>query len=196
MHVPLSAVADLSAFSQSVTSSFFCLKDSKFRGLFLRLRLFPIFPFFFSHFFFPFPLFAPSKAGCSTSEIRRRSFCVWLCPVGIHVARQINNYRVTEYTTLEGWKKRQFLDLLMSNMRETKITLGKKERGEKKGPQLFFVHFLALCWQYFLLLLCLAFVRALKKTVTKAAWIPHQRCTVGGCLSLNHMKHFWKSFPV
>ena len=31
---------------------------------------------------------------CSTSEIQRGAFCVWLCPEGGRLARQINNYRV------------------------------------------------------------------------------------------------------
>ena len=47
--------------------------------------------FFSSPFFFLIPFFLVC---CSTSEIQRGAFCVWLCPKGSRLARQINNYRV------------------------------------------------------------------------------------------------------
>lgn len=98
-----------------------CPHSESLRKLFLLLC--PFFPPSLLHFNLCF-----SKAGCSTSEIPRRSFCVCVCPVGIHVARQINNYRLSEYTTLQG-EKRPFLECLMSNMRGTKITLGEKKKA-------------------------------------------------------------------
>lgn len=112
-----------------------------------------------------------SIAGCSTSEIQRRSFCVCVCPVGIHVARQINNYRLTEYTTLqEGGKKTISGPFDVKHERDQNYTGGKEEGS-------FGVHFLSLCWHCFLLLLCLALwvcvIKRKKKTVTKAGQFPH-----------------------
>lgn len=100
-----------------------------------------------------------SIAVCSTSEIQRRSFCVCVCPVGIHVARQINNYRLTEYTTLQGEKKKT-----ISGAFDVKHERDQNYTGEKKAA---LVCIFSLCWHCFLLLLCLVLWVCVKKKKKK-----------------------------
>lgn len=67
---------------------------------------------------------------------------------------------ITDYTTV---REKQFLDLLMSNMRETKITQKRGHRKRKKVPNFFFFFLLflrfSIPFQLFLLWGCSYAVR-------------------------------------
>lgn len=99
------------------------------------LRLFLVsflFRRLFFFFFLSFSVFL--SAGCSTSEMSRRLFCVCSALKAFMLQDRLI---ITDYTTV---REKQFLDLLMSNMRETKITQKRGHRKRKKVPNFFF-HF-------------------------------------------------------
>lgn len=79
-----------SFFSAFYGTLFRCL--SKFTTIVWKFTLLVWWQHIFSS---SFPFFLPFfLVCCSTSEIQRGAFCVWLCPKGSRLARQINNYRV------------------------------------------------------------------------------------------------------
>lgn len=101
------------------------------------------------------------SAGCSTTEMCRRLFCVCSALKAFMLQDRLI---ITDYTTV---REKQFLDLLMSNMRETKITQKRGHRKRKKVPNFFFF-FGCSCFVFnFLLLLCLFFMCVLNETITK-----------------------------
>lgn len=110
-----------------------------------------------------------SKACCSTSEIQRRSFCVCVCPVGIHVARQINNYRLTECTTLQG-EKDHFWSVWCQTWEGPKLHWGKRRQ------QLWCAFSLSLLTLFPVIIMSGVMgmcKKQKKKTVTKAGQLPH-----------------------
>lgn len=107
------------------------------------------------------------KPYCSTSEIQRRSFCVCVCPVGIHVARQINNYRLTKCTTLQG-EKDHFWSVWCQTWEGPKLHWGKRRR------QLWCAFSLSLLTLFPVIIMSgVMGMCKKKKKVTKAGQLPH-----------------------
>lgn len=125
-----------------MSCSFFSLELRMFRESYFCGFVFFLFLscldacFFF--FFLSFSVFL--SAGCSTSEMSRRLFCVCSALKAFMLQDRLI---ITDYTTV---REKQFLDLLMSNMRETKITQKRGHRKRKKVPNFFFCFLHLFCF--------------------------------------------------
>lgn len=138
----LSLCVSLCAFSAFCGTLFLCL--SKFTTIVWKFTLLVWWQLcaFFSCLFFFFLLFF--LVCCSTSEIQRGAFCVWLCPKGSRLARQINNYRVHNI----GENNFSIFDVKHERNQNYK----EKKDDEERSWKMVFLS-VSLSWQYFLLLL-------------------------------------------